>query len=176
MVAGLSSSATAVINADDEFAPLWRGSTAARVVTFGLRGGADFCAEGVRASVGAEGFRSDFRLNAPQGSADIRLALAGTHNVVNALAAAAAAASAGASLDADQRRARRRARGARAAAVAGRPAAGAWLIDDSYNANPSSMHAAHRGARAACRVAGGSCSADMAELGAFAADVHARDR
>ena len=34
---GLPPSATAVINADDAFASLWRASTAARVVTFGLR-------------------------------------------------------------------------------------------------------------------------------------------
>ena len=37
MVAGLPPEATAVINADDEFAPLWTQSTAARVVTFGVR-------------------------------------------------------------------------------------------------------------------------------------------
>ena len=36
MVAGLDATATAVINADDEFATLWRGMTRARVVTFGV--------------------------------------------------------------------------------------------------------------------------------------------
>src|SRR6202008_1922096 len=56
MVAGLTASATAVINADDEFAPLWRRLTAARVLTFGVRTAADFRASEVRSSVGAEGF------------------------------------------------------------------------------------------------------------------------
>src|SRR5256886_849531 len=35
MVAGLTAAATAVINADDEFAGLWRALTPARVVSFG---------------------------------------------------------------------------------------------------------------------------------------------
>ena len=171
MVAGLGSSATAVINADDEFAPLWRGCTAARVVTFGLNDGADFCAEGVRASVGTDGFRSDFRLNAPQGSADIRLALAGTHNVANALAAAAAAASAGATLEQIS------AGLAAVRAVPGRlqfraGPGGVWLIDDSYNANPSSMHAAIE-VLAGLEGRRWLALADMGELGAFAADAHA---
>src|SRR4029077_6896010 len=56
MVAGLPAEATAVINADDEFAPLWRGTTPARVVTFGVRAAADFAARDVRTSVGPEGF------------------------------------------------------------------------------------------------------------------------
>src|SRR5262249_26613492 len=98
MVAGLPREATAVINADDEVAPLWRGSTAARGVTLRLQGAADFSASAVPASVASSGFSTEFRLSAPQGSAEIRLALAGTHNVANALAAAAAAASAGATL------------------------------------------------------------------------------
>ncbi len=36
MVAGLEPGATAVINADDEYAPLWRELTRARVIDFGL--------------------------------------------------------------------------------------------------------------------------------------------
>ena len=170
MVAGLAADATAVINADDEFAAMWRTSTAARVVTFGLKGGADFAASAVRASVAADGFRTEFHLTAPQGSTDIRLSLAGTHNVANALAAAAAAASAGASL------AHIRAGLAAVRAVPGRlqfrpGPGGAWLIDDSYNANPSSMHAAIEvlaGLEGRRWLALG----DMGELGAFAADAH----
>ena len=41
MVAGLAATATAVINADDQFAQLWRTSTPARVVTFGVKSTAD---------------------------------------------------------------------------------------------------------------------------------------
>ena len=56
MVAGLAAEATAVINADDEFAPLWRGLTTARVVTFGVQRHADFSASEVRTAVGSGRF------------------------------------------------------------------------------------------------------------------------
>ncbi len=170
MVAGLPLGATAVINADDEFAGLWRALTPARVVTFGVREPADFSATEVHTSVGSEGFRTQFRLTAPAGSAAIRLAVGGAHNVANALAAAAAAASAGASLE-------HIATGLAAVrAVPGRlqfkpGAGGAWLIDDSYNANPSSV-------RAAIEVLGSLAGrkwlvlGDMAELGEFAQAAH----
>jgi UDP-N-acetylmuramoyl-tripeptide--D-alanyl-D-alanine ligase len=171
MVAGLAAAATAVINADDAFAPLWRGLTKARVVTFGVRATADFSAHEVRTAVAAGGFRTDFRLSAPQGSATIELSLGGVHNVANALAAAAAAASAGATL------AHISAGLAGVRSVAGRlqfkqSTGGAWIIDDSYNANPSSV-------RAAIEVLGTLAGrrwlvlGDMAELGAFASDAHA---
>src|SRR6202050_1376150 len=141
MVAGLAPAATAVINADDELAQLWRGLTPAQVVTFGVRERADFSASAVRTSVGAGGFCTEFRLSAPHGSADIQLGVGGAHNVANALAAAAAAASAGASL------AQIAAGLAGVRAVPGRlqfkqTPGGTWLIDDSYNANPSSVRAA----------------------------------
>jgi UDP-N-acetylmuramoyl-tripeptide--D-alanyl-D-alanine ligase len=172
MVAGLTASGTAVINADDDFAPLWRGSTPARVVTFGVRAAADFSASAVEASVGAEGFSTRFRLSAPLGAAEIRLNLGGAHNVANALAAAAAAASAGARLEHIV------AGLAAVRAVPGRlqfrrSVGGGWLIDDSYNANPSSVRAAIEllatlpGRR--WLVLG-----DMAELGAFALEEHVR--
>ena len=170
MVAGLTPAATAVINADDEFVSLWRGSTPARVVTFGVRQRADFTATDVRASVGAHGFRTHFRLSAPQGSAAIELSLGGAHNVANALAAAAAAAAAGATLE-------HIAAGLAAVrAVPGRlqfkqSASGAWLIDDSYNANPSSMRAA---IEVLATLSGRKwlVLGDMGELGAFAGDAH----
>ena len=170
MVAGLTPAATAVINADDEFVSLWRGSTPARVVTFGVRQRADFTATDVRASVGAHGFRTHFCLSAPQGSAAIELSLGGAHNVANALAAAAAAAAAGATLE-------HIAAGlASVRAVPGRlqfkqSASGAWLIDDSYNANPSSMRAA---IEVLATLSGRKwlVLGDMGELGAFAADAH----
>jgi UDP-N-acetylmuramoyl-tripeptide--D-alanyl-D-alanine ligase len=171
MVAGLGQTATAVINADDEFAALWRGLTPARVVSFGVHRPADFSATEVRTTVGAGGFRTHFRLVSPQGSAAIELAVGGEHNVANALAAAAAAASAGATLE-------HIAAGLAAVrAVPGRlqfrqARSGAWLIDDSYNANPSSLHAA---VLVLASLAGRKwlVLGDMAELGGFAEEAHA---
>jgi UDP-N-acetylmuramoyl-tripeptide--D-alanyl-D-alanine ligase len=170
MVAGLAADAVAVINADDAFAPLWKQSTPARVVTFGVHSTADYRASRVRAGVAADGFRTRFQLSTPAGSTDIELRLGGAHNVANALAAAAAAGSAGATL------AQIAAGLASVRAVPGRlqfkqTPGGAWLIDDSYNANPSSVRAAIEvlvtldGRR--WLVLG-----DMGELGAHAVEAH----
>ncbi len=48
MVAGLAPDATAVINADDPFASLWRGLTRARVISFAVRAPADLAARDIR--------------------------------------------------------------------------------------------------------------------------------
>ncbi|HVO00490.1 MAG TPA: UDP-N-acetylmuramoyl-tripeptide--D-alanyl-D-alanine ligase [Steroidobacteraceae bacterium] len=170
MVAGLAADAVAVINADDEFAPLWRGMTKARIVDFGFAASAAVRAADVRLEATAQGFATRFTLHSAAGAVPVELALAGRHNISNALAAAAAALAAGATLP-------QVAAGLRTVqAVAGRLqfkplAGGAWLIDDSYNANPSSARAALEvlaelpGTR--WLVLG-----DMAELGEHAAESH----
>ncbi len=177
MVEGLAPSATAVINADDEFVDLWRGMTKARIVTFGVRTSADFNARDVRTTIGPggpmgqpEGFLTHFTLVCPLGSAPVALHMGGRHNVSNALAAAAAAFAAGAGLQ-------HIVAGLGAMrAVAGRlqfkkALSGAWIIDDSYNANPSSMHA---GIETLAELDGAKwlVIGDMAELGAHAPAAH----
>jgi len=168
---GLEPGATAIINADDQFAALWRGLTRARVVTFGAVQPADFAAEGVRTDIGAGGFVTRFELVCPSGRRPIELRLAGRHNVVNALGAAAAAVSAGATLDhVAAGLATMRAVQGRLQFKVGR--SGAWIVDDSYNANPSSMRA---GIDVLADLPGRRwlVMGDMAELGEFAAASHA---
>jgi UDP-N-acetylmuramoyl-tripeptide--D-alanyl-D-alanine ligase len=170
MVEGLDPSATAVINADDEFADLWRTMTPARVVTFGVEKAADFTATDVKTSVGTDGFLTRFNLVSPGGRVPVELRVGGKHNVMNALAAAAAATAAGARLE-------HIATGLGAVRpVAGRlqfkvTATGAWLIDDSYNANPSSVRA---GIEVLASLEGRKwlVLGDMAELGEFAESSH----
>ena len=170
MVAGLAPDGVAVINADDAYAPLWRGMARARVIDFGFSADAQVRAVELRLEAGAGGFATRFILHSPAGMVPVALALAGRHNVSNALAAAAAALAAGATL------AQVAAGLGSVHAVAGRLqfkplAGGAWLIDDSYNANPSS-------ARAALEVLADLPGrrwlvlGDMAELGAHAHDSH----
>jgi UDP-N-acetylmuramoyl-tripeptide--D-alanyl-D-alanine ligase len=170
MVAGLEAGGTAIINADDAYAPLWRELTRARVVSFGRAADAEVRALDLRLDAAADGFLTRFDLQCALGTAPVALALAGRHNVYNALAAAAAAMAAGATL------AQVSAGLGDVRSVAGRlqfrpVAGGAWLIDDTYNANPSSAQAALEvlselpGRR--WLVLG-----DMAELGHFAPASH----
>jgi UDP-N-acetylmuramoyl-tripeptide--D-alanyl-D-alanine ligase len=177
MVAGLDAEATAVINADDPYGPYWRRvAGAGRIVSFGVHAGPDgrapdFTATDIRQGIENGGFATRFMLHSPLGERPIVLKVGGMHNTVNALAAAAAATAAGASLDEVV------AGLGDFVSVAGRLQLKAgigdsWIIDDSYNANPSSV-------RAGLAVLGALPGAkwlvlgDMAELGAHAADSHA---
>jgi UDP-N-acetylmuramoyl-tripeptide--D-alanyl-D-alanine ligase len=172
MVSCLEPEATAIINADDVYAGYWRKvATARRIVTFGVHANADFMAKDSLQTIERGEFATRFILECPLGRRPITLKAGGAHNIGNALAAAAAACAAGASLEeiasglADFR------------AVAGRLQLKAgvrdsWIIDDSYNANPSSVRAGLEVLRslpgATWLVLG-----DMAELGEYAEDSHA---
>ena len=170
MVAGLAPSATAVINADDEFATLWRGMARGKLSTFGVANAADFSAADIQTSIDASGFVTRFELRAPRGTMPIELHLAGGHNVLNALCAAAAATAAGASLD-----------DVRVGLATMRPVpgrlqfktapSGAWIVDDSYNANPSSMKAGIE-VLASVDARRWLVMGDMGELGDFADASH----
>jgi UDP-N-acetylmuramoyl-tripeptide--D-alanyl-D-alanine ligase len=140
MIADLDASHTAVLNADDEFFGLWRGMTRARILTFGVVKRADYHPQDFMVSEVKGNLVSQFAIVTPSGATPVELHLAGQHNVANALCAAAAAMAAGASLG-----------DVRAGLATMRPVpgrlqfksapSGARIIDDSYNANPSSMKA-----------------------------------
>lgn len=157
---------TAIINADDEFAPLWRSLAGTRaILTFGLDQPAD-----VQASWRPGIERNAIELSTPLGPVHAALALPGRHNVANTAAAAAASIAAGVSLPA-----------LKAGIEAMRPvrgrmqlrkgAAGARIIDDTYNANPSSLEAALEVLASAPGVHH-LVLGDMAELGPGGADHH----
>jgi UDP-N-acetylmuramoyl-tripeptide--D-alanyl-D-alanine ligase len=164
----LPNGGTAVINADDAFAPYFaERAHGRRLVRFGIDSTADVVARDIRPD--GEGTR--FNMETPQGATDVTLALPGRHNVRNALAAAAMAMAVGATLE------QVREGLAAATPVAGRLVArtlpgGATIVDDSYNANPGSLLAAIEllgsGPQAGWLVLG-----DMRELGEDAAALHA---
>jgi UDP-N-acetylmuramoyl-tripeptide--D-alanyl-D-alanine ligase len=180
MVAGLPPEATAIINADDPYAGYWQSvAGAGRIVTFGAHavGGAvsgvpaDFAAKDVVQSIEHGEFQTRFTLQCPLGERPILLKAGGAHNIANALAAAAAAGTAGASLeDIASGLADFRAVSGRLQLKAG--PRGSWIIDDSYNANPSSVRA---GLEVLRSLSGATwlVLADMAELGEQTADMHA---
>ena len=170
MVAGLEPSATAVINADDEFAGLWRGMARGKLSTFGVANAADFSARDIRTVIDATGFVTRFELRSPAGAAQIELHLAGAHNVLNALCAAAAATAAGASLD-DVRSGLATMRPVPGRLQFKTAPSGAWIVDDSYNANPSSMKAGIE-VLASVDARRWMVMGDMGELGDFADASH----
>ncbi|OGL01655.1 MAG: hypothetical protein A3E31_02735 [Candidatus Rokubacteria bacterium RIFCSPHIGHO2_12_FULL_73_22] len=125
------------LNADDPRVAQMAGETRARVITYGRAPGARVRAAG-DASEDAHGLT--FTLETDGAREAVTLALAGHHNVTNALAAAAVGVAFGWPLD-------EIARGlASARPVGGRcvwRAAGAVrVLDDTYNANPVSLRAA----------------------------------
>jgi len=144
--------------------------TPARVVTFGQSSAADWCARDVALDDEA---RATFTLVSPAGDATVRVPVPGLHNVGNALAALAAAVEAGVDL---------------AAAVAGieRAAVSPWrlqlehidgirVLNDAYNANPTSTIAALRTlAHLPTRGRRFAVLGTMAEIGETSAQEHRR--
>ncbi|MBD1585652.1 UDP-N-acetylmuramoyl-tripeptide--D-alanyl-D-alanine ligase [Pseudomonas typographi] len=166
---GLAQGGTAVLNLDDKAFPIWKSRAGEhRVLSFSLgQAAADFRAERVAAD--ARGCPA-FDLVCSAGQVRIQLNLLGRHNVLNATAAAAAASAMGMPLAAIA------AGLAAVQPVKGRTVAhltaeGARVIDDTYNANPSSVCAA------VDILAGFSgrtvlVLGDIGELGAWAAAGH----
>ena len=168
LVRALAADGVAVLNADDPRVAGMATETRARVVTYG---------HGATAHVRAIGDVVDdeagltLTLESGGERQTVTLALAGRHNVGNALAAAAAGVALGLPL-ADI------ARGLAAVRpVAGRcvwkQAGAVTILDDTYNASPTSVRAAldtiatHRRGRRVIVVLG-----DMLELGAVTDDAH----
>ncbi len=126
-----------ILNADDDFTALWRTLAGQRqLISFGLDNPADITADWKGDISG-----SDIELQTPVGRVALRLRLPGRHNVMNALAATAAATALAVSLDDIAQ-----------GLASVEPVRGRWqvqagikgtqIIDDTYNANPGSLHAA----------------------------------
>ncbi len=166
--AGLSENGVAIINADDQFAPLWRElSHSKQQLSFGLEQGAD-----VTARWQGDVYGSRLEVTTPVDEFRVDLALPGRHNVMNALAAIAAATA----LNIDTQLIIDGLESMKA--VGGRLQArqgihGATVLDDSYNANPDSIRAGLE-VLAECSGERYLALGDMGELGEEAAELHRR--
>jgi UDP-N-acetylmuramoyl-tripeptide--D-alanyl-D-alanine ligase len=136
LVEALPASGTAILNADDERVAAMASRSGASVLTFGWTG--EVFPADVELDAAA---RAHFVAHSPWGRAEVTLPVPGMHMVSNALAALAVAGTVGVDID------------DAAAALAGvevsgmrmevvTAPSGATIVNDAYNANPTSMHAA----------------------------------
>lgn len=166
---GMTADGTAIVNLDDAFASDWLALLGTKkIITVSLLNEAANCfARDIQLGVASV----KFTLVINKQVIAVTLNALGEHSVRNALMAAASAFSVGADIHKIQQGL------AQFAPVAGRmsrhhTSSGALIIDDSYNANPGSV-------RAAIDVLVGQGQdtilvlGDMAELGEYAADLHA---
>ena len=140
VIDALGPDGVAVFPADDDYSEVWMKKAGTRsLLTFALSGKADVTADAHWRGAGWQ-----VTAKTPQGPLAFTLAVAGMHNVKNALAAAACALAAGVPLECissglsgfEPVKGRSRTIQIR---FEGRPVT---LIDDTYNANPDSMAAA----------------------------------
>jgi len=171
---GLQHEGVAVINQNDRYADVWRDlAKAHKIITFSLDEAADVTADAsrIRVKFDASGFHTTFELQLGRQVYPVSLALAGQHNVMNALAAAAVAYAldiAPVNIVSGLQQ---------MAPVAGRlqPSlgqCGARLINDTYNANPASLAVA-LDVLMQCQGEHWFILGDMGELGEDAQAVHA---
>ncbi len=175
ILSGLKARGIGVLNADDDYFPLWRETLGERrLMSFGTSSNANVSCDLPQAQMRwtETGFYNQMQVSYRDETFNIRLALAGRHNLMNALAAIAGGLAMGCS-------GREIEQGlACVEPVTGRlqprfSSAGYRLIDDTYNANPDSVAAAVDVLLSApgekILVLG-----DLAELGERAVELHNR--
>ncbi len=172
LIACLPASGTAILNGDDHRVAAMAARSAAPVVLWSAEGrpGADVTAHDIRID---DHLRASFVLRSPWGSVPIALEVRGRHQVGNALAAASVALCCGADLDGVST-------GLALAQLSPwrmevRPTPdGGVVVNDAYNANPTSMEAALRSLAALVADRRVAILGAMAELGVDEAGEHRR--
>jgi len=167
LIASLPESGTAVLNADDPRVLAMTDLASCQVLTFGQSGG-DVRASSVELD---DNLHSSFLLETPWGAGQVRLPVAGRHQVVNALGAAAAALAVGVPVEAV-------CDGLGGASLSAMrmdlvtTSTGLRVLNDTYNANPTSMAAALRSIAELPAARRFAVLGTMAELGDDEAPLH----
>jgi UDP-N-acetylmuramoyl-tripeptide--D-alanyl-D-alanine ligase len=164
----LPPSGLAALNGDDPMAPMISDRSAAPVLRFGLGRHCDVMGDRVTINEQAQ---AAFHLSSPWGNAPVQLALHGEHQVTNALGALTAALWVGVPLDRAVEALARVQDPPGRMNVASLPG-GIVLVNDSYNANPTSTEAALRVLRALPGDRRIAVLGAMAELGEGSEDHH----
>ena len=140
LVIALPRNGTAVLNGDDARCAAMASVTDARVLTYSVEADGDLTADAVHFD---DELRPTFLARTPWGDVELRVGVRGVHQVGNALAAAGAALSAGATLE-DVAAGLVQVDLSRWRMELGRTPAGAIVLNDAYNASPTSVIAALR--------------------------------
>jgi UDP-N-acetylmuramoyl-tripeptide--D-alanyl-D-alanine ligase len=168
LVEALPADGAAVLNGDDPFSVVIGQRSSAPILQFGLGHQCDVVATNVRLNDTAQ---ASFHMSSPWGEAEVQLSVHGAHQVSNALAAATAALWAGVPIEAV----------AHSISLVVPPPwrmnvvsydAGVVIVNDAYNANPTSMEAALRALHALPASRRIAFLGQMAELGPTAAEQH----
>jgi len=168
LVESLPATGVAILNGDDPLVAAMAGRTDATVMVFGRHG--DVRAEVLEVD---DELRPRLGFETPWGDFEVRLAVRGAHQAVNAAAAVTAGGLHGVPLDAIQQAlATATASGRRMDLQIGR--GGLRVLDDSYNANPASVEAALRALAAMAARRRVAVLGHMAELGDLEAGEHRR--
>ncbi|MCK5188866.1 MAG: UDP-N-acetylmuramoyl-tripeptide--D-alanyl-D-alanine ligase, partial [Methylococcales bacterium] len=143
IIQSLSNQGVAILNRDDEFYKLWLEIAEDRkVVSFGLNKSADIRAEDIVSGLQNNEFVTRFKLiTTTSGKIEIQLKLAGRHNVSNALAAAASCMQ----MDIGLQQIKQGLENLKPVTGRLQPLVGeqgSLVLDDTYNANPSSVKVA----------------------------------
>jgi len=138
LVQALDASGTAILNADDERVAAMRGSTKASVLTYGTSAAADIRMQSCDLDDLA---RPTVTVTTPWGLVSFSLAVPGKHMAMNALAAIAVAGVMGLDVQLAAASLREAHLSPMRMSIV-RQINGALVVNDAYNANPSSMAAA----------------------------------
>jgi len=167
LIESLPPSGTAILNNDDPRVAAMAKRTSAGIVTYGLKN-ATVTATKISTQ---NDLTTNFQITTPWGTASTRINIPGVHNVTNALAAISAGLSMGFALDdlcsslADIELSPMRMENKYLES-------GTLVINDSYNANPTSMNAAIDTLLSSSRPHKYAVVGTMAELGRISDEAH----